>query len=101
MLNLELAPFLYAAVLPPHLFSHVCSDSLSSFHIVHLFLFTVGFVLIFILLTLSAPFLMFACQPTLLSYHVHLRPHNPEGLTPPVLHCRSICVASHCNAESV
>lgn len=71
MLNLELAPFPHAALLPPHPFSHVSADSLLSFHIVHLFLFTSGFFLIFIPLTFSAPFPMFACPPNLLPYHTY------------------------------
>lgn len=95
LLNLELAPFPYAALLPLHLSSHVSSDSLLLFHIEHLFLFTLVFVLIFIPPTHSAPFPMFACPPTLLSYHTHTRPYN---LTP-VRHCKSICMASHCNAR--
>lgn len=88
MFNLELAPFPYAALLPPHLSSHVSSDSPHSFCIVPLFLIILGFVLTFIPLTFSAPFPMFTGPPTPLSYHTHVRTYSPEGLIPPVLHCK-------------
>lgn len=59
------------------------SDFILCFHVFHLFLFTFCSAFIFISLTFSSSFARFACLPTLVSAHTHVRPCSLEELIPP------------------